>query len=100
MALHIAEFAEGSIADVRVFQLAVLPPLAEQNLTVGGTSTQSAALNADTRIVRLCSDVACRVAFGANPTATVTSIPLTAGGVEYMGIPRYTPAMKLAVISA
>ena len=96
MALHIAEFAEANIANVRTYQLAVVPPLAEQSLAMSSTST---AFNANTRLVRLCADEACRVAFGTTPTAGATSMKLQAGATEYFGVP-ISSGYKVNVIAA
>ena len=96
MALHIAEFAEANIADVRTYQLAVVPPLAEQSLAM---ASSSATFNDNTRLVRLCADEACRVAFAAAPTATSTSLLLQAGSTEYFGVP-ISSGYKINVIAA
>ena len=96
MALHIAEFAEANIADVRTYQLAVVPPLAEQSLAM---ASSSATFNDSTRLVRLCADEACRVAFAAVPTATSTSLLLQAGSTEYFGVP-ISSGYKINVIAA
>ena len=96
MALHIAEFAEANIANVRTYQLAVVPPLAEQSLAMSSTST---AFNANTRLVRLCADESCRVAFGTAPTAGATSMKLQAGSTEYFGVP-ISSGYKINVIAA
>ena len=94
MALHIAEFAEANIANVRTYQLAVVPPLAEQSLAMSSTST---AFNATTRLVRLCADEACRVAFAAVPTATSTSLLLQAGStaVSYTHLRAHETSLRI-----
>ena len=96
MDLHIAGFAEANIAGVRTYQIAVVPPLAEQSLAMSETST---AFNATTRLVRLCADEPCRVAFAAAPTATSTSLLLQAGSTEYFGVP-ISSGYKINVIAA
>lgn len=96
MALQITEFAEDNIANARTYPLAVVPPLAEQSLSMSSTS---AAFQTDTRLVRLCADESCRVAFGTAPTAGVTSLKMQAGQVEYFGLPRVS-GYKINVIAA
>lgn len=64
----------------------VFNPGASQNVTTSGTSAQSAALGGNTLIVRLIATTDCRVAFGANPTATATSMLLTAGVPEFFTV--------------
>ena len=73
------------------------PALAGANVTVGGTSTKSAAMPDDTLFVRLAADVACYVEFGADPTAAAGTMYMPAGSVEYVGI---AAGDKIAVIEA
>ena len=76
-------------------QAAQQPPIAEQTVAIGA-STQSAAFNAATVLVRLHTDAICSVLFGTNPTATTASARLAAGQTEYFGV---APGMKVAVIT-
>jgi hypothetical protein len=49
-------------------------PSTAQVFTVGNTSAQSAAFGANTTLVRVsCSLGHCHVAFGSNPTASITT---------------------------
>lgn len=99
MALQITEFSSNPLdSGIRV-PVVMLPPLATQNIAVGGASANSASLNAATRIVRLVADQNCRIEIAASPTALSTSLALVAGSVEYFGVPA-TPAVKIAVIAA
>lgn len=66
-----------------------------QRLQIGATSSQSIPMGATTGIVRLCPTSDCYVAFGANPTASSSSLLLPAGAVEYFGI---NPGDKIAVL--
>jgi hypothetical protein len=79
-----------------VVSFAAQPPLAEQTVAVGATSTQSNAFNASTCLVRISTDAICSVLFGANPTATASSARMAAGQTEYFGV---SPGMKVAVIT-
>ena len=72
-----------------------VPPVAEQKITIGVT-TQSAAFNAATKMVRLHAEAACCVEFGADPIATTDNMRLAAGQTEYFGV---SPGQKLAVIT-
>jgi len=67
-----------------------------QSVDTTGTSTASAAFASDTRLVRLTPDVACYVAFGADPTATVESLRLNPNTQTYHAV---TPGEKVAVIT-
>ncbi len=70
-----------------------------QAVAIGGTSTQSAAFSIPNGVshVTLCAGAACHVAFGADPTATTNSIPMSAG--EKLDF-KVTAGRKVAVIQA
>lgn len=70
--------------------------IANQKVTVAGSSNQSAVLNANTKFVTLWSDVNCQWEEGSNPTASATSRYLHAG-VPWEGL--VTAGNKIAVIS-
>lgn len=95
--LYITEFDRlvTSTSTAGAPQAAMKPAVASQALTLTGSTQQSAAFNAATRLVRLHAQVACHVAFGENPTATTNSMRLAEGQTEYFGV---TPGHKLAVI--
>lgn len=85
-------FAPGGV------QIAKLPPLVTpQNITVTGTSAQSAVLSGDTKMIRAWCDTQSAIEVGANPTASATvSTPLSAGFAEYFNID--TTGQKVAFI--
>jgi hypothetical protein len=56
-----------------------------QNRSIEATSQQSAPFGSATRIIRVVSDVDCRVAIGQNPAADGNSTLLKAGVPEYWG---------------
>ena len=89
--LYITEFVDGAGA----LQAAQMPPQAEQKLTISGTSAASAAIAA--KVVRVHTDTACHVAFGASPTATVSNLRMPADSTEYFGV---TAGHKIAVVAA
>lgn len=67
-----------------------------QDLTVTGSSQQSAAFSTQVVFaVRVVATADCRIAIGANPTATTTSTLLPAGAPEYFSV---QSGEKLAVI--
>lgn len=68
---------------------------AAQKVAFDGTSAQSSAVGANTRVVRLCATQDCFIAIAANPTATTSSTYLPGGAVEYV---RVQPGDKIAVI--
>lgn len=69
-----------------------------QNVAIGGSSTQSAAFQNTTGMIRLRADIACAVLVGTNPTALTTSVQLDAGAAEYFAVP-IGQSYKIAVIS-
>lgn len=101
--INIAEMLEtGSNAGIRGSRanrapVASLPAGVVQQINVTASSQQSAAFQANTGLIRIKTDMACRIAVGTNPTADGTSLLLAAGDTEYFGV---TPGHKLAVISA
>jgi len=73
------------------------PSTRNQQVEIAASSAQSESLSDVTRFVRLHAEAACRVAVGANPTASSTSMRMGAGGTEYLGV---TPGLKIAVIAS
>lgn len=72
------------------------PAKVNQQIAVSGASAQSTAFGDTTRLIRVHSDVACRIAISASPVASAASMRLAAGAAEYLGV---APGLKLAVIS-
>lgn len=74
------------------------PPVAEQTVAIGGSSAQSAALNAGTSLVRIHADAICSISIGINPTAATTSRRMAAGQTDQITVPRGS-VFKIAVIT-
>lgn len=92
--LYVTEFAkpaQGVNATV-----APMPPLAEQTVAIGGSSTSSSAFSAQTNLIRVHTDAVCSIAIGGGPTATSSTMRLAAGQTEYFAV---SPAHKIAVIT-
>jgi hypothetical protein len=70
--------------------------IAGQNLTLGASSVQSAAFNAQTYMVRLSATGNCHVAIGTNPTATATDMLVKATDGPWLV--KVAPGEKIAVI--
>lgn len=68
-----------------------------QQVPIGGSSQQSSAFAGDTNFVRVHADSACRIAFGANPSADMSCARLAGGATEFFGV---RPGDKIAVISS
>lgn len=97
--LYITEFSSQGVdggSKAPVVPVPQMPPLAQQVVTFT-TTTQSAALNASTRFVRLIADADCHIEVGSNPTATTSSMKLISGQPEYFGI---GPGQKIAAVTA
>ena len=71
------------------------PPIASQTVVNTGATTQSAAFNAETKIICIHTDSICSVEFGANPTATTASRRLAANSTEFFEV---VAGQKVAVI--
>ena len=100
--LYITEFADATMAGLispsPLFPIPapMTPPVAEQNVTIGMSSTQSAAFNAETTFIMVNCDAACSLAFGADPTAVATAQRMGANETRFYGV---VPGQKLAVIT-
>ena len=72
--------------------------MVEQHVTIGGSTTQSAAVAATTTFVMLNCDNACSLAWGTNPTAVATAQRMGANETRFYGVPP-GKAYKVAVIT-
>lgn len=96
----VAAYDPGTRDFVRATQIDVARGAAGagQTVAIGGSSTQSTAMPAGTRAVRLVATVDCWVEIGANPTAAAnTSFFLPATTVEYLAA---TVTDKVAVLQS
>lgn len=72
--------------------------LAEQAITVAGSSAASSAFNAATKFIEIVADVDCAIAFGPTaPTADATKHYIPAKSTRYYAV---QPASFIAVISS
>jgi hypothetical protein len=79
-------------------QMPLEPPVAEQTVSIGVSSTSSSAFNSKTRFVRLHPDSICSVELGVSPTATTSTARMAANTTEYRSVPE-GGSFKVAVIS-
>lgn len=70
-------------------------PGTSQQVTVTGTSAQSAAFESTTRVIRVFATVDMYIKMGSNPTAAVTDCFVPGGVIQYFGV---IPGEKLAAI--
>lgn len=95
--LYISEYDDiGYDVGGTILPIATEPPVAEQTVSISGSSTQSSAFNASTRFIRVHTDAICSILIGSNPTATASKKRLRADHTEYFAV---VPGHKLAVIS-
>jgi len=80
----------------KTVEAASLPAITTQKVKISGTSEQSAALNDDTKFVRVLADANCCILASEDPTATDSDIPLTSEGAEYFGV---IAGQKIAAIT-
>lgn len=72
----------------RVVAAPVNPPIAEQAVAiVNGSSVQSAPFTSQTLFVMLNCDVACSLAWGANPIATKSAQRMAQNETRFYGVP-------------
>lgn len=90
----VSEFANASPI---LYQAATAPPLAAAVVTYTTSSVQSSVFQDLTQLVRVQCDAVGYITFGTNPTATLTSVRLSANVAEYFAVPKYS-GFKLAVI--
>ena len=96
--LDITEYAElGVTGKGHTVMAGIEPSLGNQQVAITGAALQSVALKDNTKFVRIHCDAACRVKFGANPTADPNSMRLAASGTEYLGVS--ASGLKISVIS-
>lgn len=76
--------------------VAKMPPLAEQEIGIGGASQQSAAFGPTTHFVLVHTDSICSLAFGSNPAAVTTAHRMPANETRFYGV---NPGDRIAVIS-
>lgn len=97
--VYLTEFASIAIGPAGAQnQVALEPPTAEQTLTSSGASAPSAAVNAQTRLVRITTDSIICVVSGLTPVATTGKRRMAADTVEYFAVPLGV-SWKFAVIT-
>lgn len=93
--VYISEFS--SLANVVGCNIAMMPPIAQQTVAIGA-ETDSNAFNASTRFIRVHADAICSIAVGLTPTASTTTLRMSADSTEYFGVP-LNSGYKLSVIT-
>lgn len=94
---YIAEFADIAVTFAKYAAAPAAPGTADQTVSTSGSNAQSAAFNANTRIIMISTPAAqaIRVAFGANPDATAGGPRLPANSTFFFGV---KPGHKVAMV--
>lgn len=95
--LIVTEFASVGKQNGGSVGVAFGPAIVSQQIVNTGATTQSAAFNTNTKIVRLATDSICSVKFGTNPTATTADMRMGVNQTEYFAV-EPGGGMKLAVV--
>ena len=81
----------------QVIQAGQEPAVTNQTVTFTATAGASAAFNSSTNFIRVYSDTAGYIKFGAAPTAvTATDMPISANTPEFFGV---VPGQKISVVT-
>jgi len=94
--IYVAECYLPTLYNGHALAVSKLPAITEQVVAIGGTSTQSNAFNALTRLIRVHTDAICSIAISSNPTATANTSRMAAGQTEYFEV---NAGDKIAVIT-
>lgn len=94
--LYVAEFSAMATHKLSHALIAQQPPVTEQTVSIGMSSTQSSAFNSATRMIRVHTDAICSILVGADPTATSSKMRMAANQTEYFGV---QAGDKIAVIT-
>jgi hypothetical protein len=93
--LYVSEFANMASIGTRHLDVAPMPPIAEQTVSIGVSSTQSSPFSSRTRVIRVCADAECSIKIGDNPTALTASMRIPANVPEYFAV---NPGQIIAVV--
>ncbi len=97
--LYVTEYSNpGRESSGTAMFMAQEPPIANQVVAIGGTTTSSSAFNVRTSYVRIHTDAICSIEIGASPAATTTTRRMGAGATEYFAVP-VGLSYKVAVIT-
>jgi orotate phosphoribosyltransferase len=101
--LNVTEYQGPFVNQANGMPMARAPKVAQNNQAITAGSTQSAAFNAATTMIRVETDVICCIEIGANPTAIVLGLTMTqrmvAGQTEYFYVTKGA-GHKIAVIAS
>lgn len=97
--LYITEFSKPAFTGQSIIPAGALQNVvAEQAISISGSSSASAAFNSATKFVRIHTDAICSIEYAdsGTPVATTSTMRLPADTVEYFGV---NPGGKIAVIT-
>ena len=93
---YVTEYAELASCDTGIVQAGLEPNLTVQKIDfTAGAAATATAFDSRTRFVRIWSDTAGYIKFGASPTAvTATDTPVSASTAEFFGV---RPGQKMSI---
>lgn len=94
--IYVTEHTDPTVFHGQLKPVVKMPPVTTQTLTSSGSSAQSAAFDAKTKMIQIHTDGICSVEFGSNPTATTNSFRLAANTTAYFEV---SPGDKMAYIT-
>jgi hypothetical protein len=97
--VNVTEYPTVAVSANGNIQIPSGPPSASYDIAVGGSTAAGATFQPGTKMVRLNTDVTCRVIMGVSPpTALAASSRFSAGQTEYWGVP--SSGLAIAVIQS
>ena len=81
---------------VNTIQIAVLPPIIEQTVAIGGAAVLSNFFHPATGVIRVHADAVCSISVGFAPLATSANMRLAANSTEYFSV---RPGERMSVIT-
>lgn len=97
--LYLGEYSELGASGRGVIPFPQEPPIGEQSIDIGLTSTSSETLLDEAVIIRLVAEEDCAIAIGVDPDAT-TSVRFVPAGKEQLLTVAAGSKMKIAVVAA
>jgi len=96
--VNVAEYAVLATNPNGGIQIPSGTPLATYDVAVGASATAGAIFNPTTKMIRLNTDVTCRIRMDNGNTVTAADARFSANQTEYWGVPG--PGMNISVITS
>jgi hypothetical protein len=96
--VNVAEYAVLATNANGGIQIPLGTPLTTYDVAVGSSATAGPILNLTTKMVRMNTDVSCRVRLDTSNNVTATDARMAANQTEYWGVPG--PGFMISVITS